>query len=420
MKKMRKEKHIAVIGAGMAGLSVADALVKMGYEVTVFEARSRVGGRVDTCYDLAPYPVEFGAEFIHGHKAKTWAYVKRFELNQTTPLFEKEEHFGLFKEGRMLRYPENDALPGWDVLERLERIMFSPNKDMSLEEYLNVPIEPWMNHVVAPDYGADMKDLGIKGYLEASYIGEGTGDFRLNQGYTALAKALAKSLTIRLEHPVQDITRDARVVTLTFENGTKSTHDAVVVTVPLGVLKAQKIRFTPALPVVHQNAIHAIGSGNVNKVILRFKEAFWPHDLEGFYTDLPTQIWWRPGFSKTEEVPILTALVGGDMGTKLSSMTEEEAFAWALEDLETMFPKASVTTLFEKGYFVNWGADPYALMGYSYNAVGSYKQRQALAKPVGATLFFAGEATHHIYPATVHGAILSGLRAAKQVHKMVK
>lgn len=85
-----------------------------------------------------------------------------------------------------------------------------------------------------------------------------------------------------------------------------------------------------------------------------------------------------------------------------------------------MFPKEPVKALFKEGHFINWGADPFARMGYSYNQVGSEKQRQVLAQPVEDKLFFAGEATHKIYPATVHGAMLSGVRVAKQINSVFR
>jgi monoamine oxidase len=72
--------------------------------------------------------------------------------------------------------------------------------------------------------------------------------------------------------------------------------------------------------------------------------------------------------------------------------------------------------LLENAYFHDWHADPFARGAYSYVPVGALRAREALAKPVGGTLYFAGEATEtNGHSATVHGAIASGKRAARQI-----
>lgn len=63
-----------------------------------------------------------------------------------------------------------------------------------------------------------------------------------------------------------------------------------------------------------------------------------------------------------------------------------------------------------------WGFDPYSYGAYSYIPVGvTGEAHDWLAEPVNGRLFFAGEATHRTYPSTVHGAFLSGQRAARQI-----
>lgn len=318
------KQSVAVVGAGMAGLASADALQQMGYNVTVFEARDRLGGRVHTHHGLAPYPIELGAEFIHGHKAGTWSYLQRFKMKATDSLFAQDECFGVFKDGEMLRYPQTETLAGWEVIERLEKRWFLPKQDESLVTWLNMPIDSWVNHMITPDYGTDMKDLGIRGFKEASYRGQREGDFHLKEGYSRLAEHLSSTLDVKLSNVVQEINVTPVGVNLCFTSGVCHLFDAVVVTLPLAVLKAEDVIFNPPLPSKHLKAIESIGSASVNKVILAFQEACWSHDLEAFVTERDSQLWWRPGFLRQSETPIWTALIGGEQGKKLSSMTEKE------------------------------------------------------------------------------------------------
>src|SRR5262245_27427738 len=74
---MDTHADVLVIGAGAAGLGAARALADAGRRVVILEARDRIGGRVWTDHSFGPVPVERGAEFIHGERAETWAWVRR-------------------------------------------------------------------------------------------------------------------------------------------------------------------------------------------------------------------------------------------------------------------------------------------------------------------------------------------------------
>jgi monoamine oxidase len=75
-----RSPDIIVIGAGAAGLAAARRLHDSGHHVTLLEARDRVGGRAWTRFDLAPHPVELGAEFIHGDNVITWELARKYGL----------------------------------------------------------------------------------------------------------------------------------------------------------------------------------------------------------------------------------------------------------------------------------------------------------------------------------------------------
>jgi monoamine oxidase len=77
--------------------------------------------------------------------------------------------------------------------------------------------------------------------------------------------------------------------------------------------------------------------------------------------------------------------------------------------------------LLEEHYFHNWSNDPFSRGAYSYVAVGGLEAQEILAQPLHDTLYFAGEATEHTGKnGTVHGAIISGIRAANELLRSLK
>lgn len=412
-----QNRHVIVIGAGMAGLAAAQRLRTEGAQVVVLEARDRIGGRVHTDHSLASHPVELGAEYIHGDRVITWDLLDAAGINETIPTFTDDRHLAVYTDERLLQYPEAFDLDGWALLERLENARW-PRHDLSLADWLGEDIPAWVNHSIASDYATDVDQLGLMGFLEATYAGDGEGDARIAAGYGRLVESLADGLDIRLNNIVERITYTTDGATVTTDTDTYRA-DAVIVTLPLGVLKAGAVVFDPPLPEAKHDAITRLGAGMVNKIVLKFDTPFWDPSLEALVTDLETQLWWRAGWGRSDEAPILTALVGGRSGANLSAMSDDAAIQLGLSDLGRMFRRDDLASRLVEGRFVNWGADPYSRMGYSYVPVGAAGLRSVLATPVGRSLYFAGEATNVTHPATVHGAILSGWRAARELSQAV-
>ena len=223
-----------------------------------------------------------------------------------------------------------------------------------------------------------------------------------------------QGLDIRRSTPVQRIQWGATGAKIFTEQGILEA-DRVVITLPLGVLQAGDVTFDPPLPPEKLTAIQALGAGHVDKLILKFTEPFWPTEFGALATSLASQVWWRPGWGRDNEAPILTALIGGQAAENFEQMGEQAVIQAGLQDLETIFGVSNLAEKLVEGHFVAWGTDPYAKMGYSHVPVGAVGQREVLARSVENVLFFAGEATHTIRAATVHGALESGLAAAEEI-----
>jgi monoamine oxidase len=136
--------------------------------------------------------------------------------------------------------------------------------------------------------------------------------------------------------------------------------------------------------------------------------------MECFATDKHTGFWWRPGWNRPDEASVLTAYAGAALADRLVRLGNEAAIQIALDDLTQLFGNP-VKTKYTGGMVLNWQAEPYIEMAYSFCPVGAAGLRRVLSYPVEGVLFFAGEATSVERNATVHGAIESGRRAAKEV-----
>jgi monoamine oxidase len=193
-----------------------------------------------------------------------------------------------------------------------------------------------------------------------------------------------------------------------------------IITLPLGVLKANNVAFSPALP-EKQNAISFLEMGPVVRVSLCFREKFWERDSEmaelGFlFTDDPQfPTWWT---SNPLPYPILTGWAAGPNAAVHTGRSDHEIGQSAVQALGRIMGvrESELQEQLTGSFMHNWQADPFSLGAYSYTAVGGMDAARTLASPVGNTLYFAGEATNGDgYNGTVHGAIATGLRAAKEL-----
>ncbi|CAF0983055.1 unnamed protein product, partial [Didymodactylos carnosus] len=250
----------------------------------------------------------------------------------------------------------------------------------------------------------------------------------VRNGYSVLPIALCENLSIKLKHIVKKIVYTASGVHVHVESGDESKAliyegDAVLVTVPLGVLKENVIEFEPTLPEWKQSAIDRLGFGNLNKVVLCFEKVFWdPTHTLFAHVEASTScrgelfLFWC--FVKP---PVLIAYIAGEAANVVECATDDIIIGRTLVVLRNIFGTASVPTP-KDTIVTRWKSDPFARGSYSYVAVGaSGDDYDILGRPVvredeiKPRLYFGGEHTNRNYPATVHGALLSGLREARRI-----
>jgi monoamine oxidase len=237
----------------------------------------------------------------------------------------------------------------------------------------------------------------------------------LPDGYQTLTTHLAKGLDILTGTTVTEVAWNLGGVSVTTNHGVIQA-DRVVITLPLGVLKANKVRFNPGLPAAKQKAIQVLGMGLLNKCFLRFPKVFWAADRDWLQSIGPVPGLWAEwvSYARPLGIPILVGFNAADVGREVETWSDRKTVDSAMVTLRRIYGSGIPDPV---GYQITrWAADPFSLGSYSFNALGSRPgMRDDLAKSIDNRVFFAGEATDRNYFGTVHGAYLSGLRVAGEI-----
>jgi len=419
-------KRIVVIGAGLAGLAAASELQQRGHEVVVLEARDRIGGRIWTSNRWPGMPLDLGATWIHGVKGNPLTALAD-EVGARRVVTRYERSITYNTAGSVLSAAEEDRLEKlrkqvFRALRKaqqreadasIRRVMAPLMRELDESSEAYRFINFILNSEIEQEYSGSAESLSAHWYDSGKAFG---GDDALFvQGYEVITNFLASTLPIELEQVVKEFQwgrSPIRVIT----HKTEFLADHVVVTLPLGVLQADSVRFVPELPRNKRQAIARLGMGVLNKCYLRFPEVFWPADVD-WLEHIPAEpgVWTEwVSFQRAAKLPILLGFNAADRGSAIEAWPDREIVASAMSTLRTIYGAGIPEPVDYQ--MTRWATDPYSLGSYSYNALGSTPvMRKNLAAPLKGRLFFAGEATEQDYFSTAHGAYLSGLRAARQV-----
>ncbi len=410
---------VLVIGAGVAGLTAARTLVDRGHEVTVLEARDRIGGRTWTA-NIGGAPVDLGGSWIHGPFG-----------NPLTPLVAELElgtrndgawgtGMDLFVEGsgwsdgatttsvvaaRLDWDPEEAAVAlGGDRphAEGVEWFVRDRRYDPPIADLVRFNLD-WIEGAL--NVGGPPDRISLEG--SAAYLGHRGGNRVIDGGYRALVDRLAAGLDIRLGARVLAVEHGERALVSTV--GATIRADRVIVAVPLGVLKSGGIVFDPPLP--QRRSVDRLAMANLEKVVFRFDRPVWPRRRRRATFVAPDRRF--PTWADMGDhagAPTLVTLYNPTVTDWIAARRPEDRIEPALEVLRAMTPDAPDPVA---AIATDWSDDPLSLGSYSYIPVGaSAGDMRALARPASDHLALAGEHTVAAYFGTVHGAHVSGLRAA--------
>ncbi|XVF18973.1 hypothetical protein REPUB_Repub11eG0070500 [Reevesia pubescens] len=435
------EGSVIIVGAGLAGLAAARQLLSFGFKVVVLEGRDRAGGRVYTQQmgkndKLAA--VDLGGSVITGIHANPLGVLAR---QLSIPLHKVRDNCPLYK--------PDGAPVNKEVDSRIEMIF---NKLLDKVMELRKIMGGFANHISLGSVLEKLRQLyavarsseerqllewhlanleyanaGCLSDLSAAYWDQddpyemGGDHCFLAGGNWRLIKALCDGIPIIYGKTVDAIRYGNEGVEVVAGDQAFQA-DMVLCTVPLGVLKRRTIRFEPELPQRKLAAIERLGFGLLNKVAMLFPHVFWGEDLDTFgclndTSDNRGEFFLFYSYHTVSGGPVLIALVAGEAAQTFERTNPTLLLHRVLSKLRGIYgPKGVDVPDPIQTICTRWGNDPLSYGSYSHVRVqSSGGDYDILAETVGNRLFFAGEATTRQYPATMHGAYLSGLREASRI-----
>jgi monoamine oxidase len=425
------DAEVVIIGAGVAGLSAAQMLTRAGISVHLIEARDRIGGRVFTVHQPGlDAGIELGAEFLHGKPPEIWEL-----LGGGAEAVETSGRDWCSQAG------EITTCDFFEQVDKFLERMQIADPDRSFREFADsvndVPPEVKRRALMYVEgfNAARAEEISVNSLVRAAKAEEQIGGdraFRIRGGYDLVPRALLgrcepRNLRLNMNSVVTAVEWERGAVRVLTQNGNDQsavTARCAVVTLPLGVLHAGSVAFTPALD-AKRAALAGLVMGKVLRVTLRFRENFWRErkesggqslaDLRFLFTDdanFPT--WWS---DSPLQAPLLTGWSPALAAERLSGRPLEVIRQAAVQSLANVMHMsvAEISGLLLDAQVHDWQTDPFSCGAYSYVRAGGDGAQRELSAPLAGTLFFAGEACDEGHFGTVHGAIASGKRTAREV-----
>jgi monoamine oxidase len=428
---------VVVAGAGLAGLSAAHALETSGADVTVVEARDRVGGRVWTWRTgfQDRQHAEAGGDLIEAEQEATIALAKSLGLKTTLILRRGFGYYGPNARGQLaiqkldsyfdeVERPFHSAIHDYTLSEeRWDGAVAAALAAESIAERLIRADAPaWVRSRVRGLRGlflADPEDLSTLALVDffAEFGSPGSGrTLRVADGNDRLATGLARKLKRRPElrtvlHGVEQTERGI-IASVEGPGGLADLGaDYLVCTLP--ATTARDVRFEPSLPDRQQDAIARLRYGPATRLVLQFGRRFWnkPGRPNAFGTDQSFGAVWDANEQQRGPRGLLSFLAGGTASRELQSLLRAEGPDGVAAQLKWLGRPGAVLA----SRSIAWEDDPWARGGYAYfDPRFDPALRDWLARPAGR-IVFAGEHTSIKWQGYINGAILSGQRAAAEI-----
>lgn len=418
----RRRKTCVIIGSGLAGLAAAFKLQNAGWEVTILEARNRVGGRVfsHSLPENKELICELGAEWVGESHERIKALCSDFNI----PLQKHQFDDHLLQNGKVSR-------PGtWGVSDQarsaFEKMIAGYEKLTALQKN-KLDRTDWWRHLA--DIGFSRDDLILRDLADSTDFGESIRhvsafaalaeyaesspknemDYKMTGGNSRLVQEFAKRIgtaNIRTGIKVTEITQRAGIVTVRAGEETFRA-DACICTVPVPSLR--KIKFDPPLPSAQRDAAQKLTYARIIKNSVLYDNRFWKDENFSMVSDTTSHYYFHSTQNQSGKQGILTAYAIGDKADVLASQDDTRRtqivtrdlidFSWAAPNLARGIASYA------------WQRDEYTEGAYALYRPGQwFGIRPILARP-HLKVLFAGE---HIadWQGFMEGAIETGEAAA--------
>ncbi|CAB4901387.1 unannotated protein [freshwater metagenome] len=323
-----------VIGAGMAGAAAAQKLAQAGVRVKVIEAQNRVGGRIRSENSWGA-PVELGAAWIHGTRDNP---IVPLAKKQNLPLIRTDYENSIARDTMTGRESEAADRRSTQLVRLTESIDDAwPPQSQSVGGWLanqgwkRDRIGVWAEATeITQEYGIDPAALGVRAYSEGgTYQG---GDVMVGGGYSSIVSGLLTDVTVQRSTPIRDVSIAGQQVEMRTNDGRILRADAVVIAVPLALLRAQYPLIADLTPAVRR-ALTSLRTGDLEKVVLRYDRQWWGDyrvygivggGAPGAPAGSPAALRWTEFYSLTDVLGF-PALVGFSGGSAAATRPKSDA-----------------------------------------------------------------------------------------------
>lgn len=357
-KTYKYDGKVIIIGAGAAGLAAAKVLQLNGIDYEILEATERFGGRIKKDSLLADFPIDVGAEWIHSNPV-VLNILKGKKGNEI--------------DEELIPYHLEDAY-SWNGLE-YEKVS--------------------------------------KSKLDFDYNFMPESKFKKSTWYDYIEKNIANKVKhkIKFSSAVTEIDYSKNKVIITTENGKSHKADKVLVTVSIGVLKSNKIKFIPELSQEKKESIESVSFLPGFKLIMKFDEKFYP-DAINCNTTSGEKVYYDIAFKKETKTNILGLLVTGNSTKKYYAYkTEEKIVESAITELDAIF-NGKASESFSGEYIIeNWGQHNFTMGTWTQAFQEKNRNLKILNQPINKKIYFAGEINDIYNQMGVPGAVLSGFNS---------
>ena len=439
--------RIAIVGAGIGGLSAGYYLRQKGIAATIFEADKRVGGRIKTAktFGGGNLVTEIGAEFIDTGHTDLLRLVRAVGLegklmDVDVDTFGERDAFFIENRHHSLREVVAELADAYPHIARHQKHLFGLHADefdrFSMAEYIDtLAVSPWMKKLLAAAYigenGMETEQQSAVNLLsildtrpnQFTPFGESDERFKVSGGNDQITAGLTTLLQgqLRLEHRLIAVQENAdHSLRLTFsENGTtrEETFDAVVLALPFTILR--QVEISMALPPIKQQVIKELSYGTNAKFILETTGRPWrDNGYRGYLFNERIHNGWDSAQMQHDNqgAGTYTVFYGGERGKSAGRGSEQAQLEYCLPQLEGAFP-GSRQQLTGQMEVAAWPSNPFVMASYSCFSVGQATRFTGAAFAPVRNLHFAGEHCSMDYWGFMNGGAETGRKVAHQLSK---